>query len=77
MVNCPSCGAQETLLKSVELQSDQKNQFGRRQLTFQAEHEEIVKWNPEKRKFHCGNCEIDFSFTEGVMQKLQEALNAQ
>jgi transposase-like protein len=31
---------------------------------------ESVTWNPETKRHKCGNCGIDFSYKEGVLQKL-------
>ena len=71
-MNCPGCKAEYTELKSVALKKDFMNQFGRREIIFQAEHENPVQW--KDGKFCCKRCGLTFSFNEGVSQRLPEKL---
>lgn len=66
-MRCPNCGAEYTELKSIKLISDKPNEFGRRMLTFHAEHENPVQWRDGK--YYCTRCETIFTFQEGVKQE--------
>jgi ribosomal protein S27AE len=71
-MRCPGCGAEYTELKSVAKVKDSVNEYGRREIVFVAEHDNPVTW--ENDHYHCKRCGLNFSFTEGVMQKLQNNL---
>jgi len=66
--NCPRCRANHTELKSVKLLSDQTNAYGRRELTYQAEHEDVVTWNKQTERYTCHRCGLTFTFQQGVTQ---------
>ena len=66
---CPRCQSPDSILKSVELQSDHVNEFGRRELLFIAESEQIISWDPGKKLYHCENCGLDYSFRDHTMER--------
>ena len=57
---CPRCGAPRSVLRSVRQLSDSVNQFGRRELTFQAESDEFLHIDPESKLWHCEKCGLDY-----------------
>lgn len=60
---------------------DKINEFGYREITFQAESEEYVHWIPDKKKYYCKNCSNWFTLKEHTNQqpepknKLKEIFN--
>ena len=67
-MNCPRCGAEYTELKSVVLRAERVNEYGHKEIVFQAEHENWVEW--KDKKYHCKKCDLTFTFQEGTSQKL-------
>jgi transcription elongation factor Elf1 len=66
---CPRCRAPASVLETLTLQDDSVNQFGRRELLFIAESNQIIKWNPAEKLYHCGNCGLKYSFKDHIMER--------
>ena len=74
-MDCILCGSKGSELKSVALLSDQVNKFGRREITYVAEHQDNIHWEKDSR-YHCDICGGSFSYKEYTLQK-KEAVDPQ
>lgn len=66
MVDCIWCGAPGSRLLSCKQKSDGLNVHGRREITFEALHEDIVTWDPAASLYRCAKCGGSFTFTQAT-----------
>lgn len=67
-MTCPRCKAPFTRLVESRQINGRINLFGRRELTFEATHENPVTW--QGNHYHCSDCGLDFSLKEHTTQLL-------
>lgn len=71
-MTCSYCKSRFTEVKKIVKLGDGVNQYGRREIVYQVEHNELIKYNKETGLYHCSVCGLDFIFNEHTFQKVDE-----
>jgi uncharacterized Zn finger protein len=67
-LNCVNCGSVDSKIISQAKAIDRVNEFGRREISFSVEHQDIVTYGKDGL-YHCLNCGSCFTFQEAASQK--------
>ena len=67
-MNCVNCGCPGSKILGQSVPQDKINQFGRREISFTVEHEDIVTYGKDGL-YHCSSCDKSFTFKEAVLQQ--------
>jgi hypothetical protein len=69
-MNCPSCHIEVSKLIAVGPLDEKINKFGRKEVFFEAHHQQWIEW--ENDHYHCNNCGATFTFAEGTAQAFRD-----
>jgi hypothetical protein len=72
LMNCFVCGCPGSKILSQSVPQDKINQFGRREISFTVEHQDIVTYGKDGL-YHCISCGGSFTFKEYTLQQKEKA----